>query len=461
MENRLTRCLYDNSPVFFQNLFTSCYGLQKRLSRYGRHFRQYRDFFQRSLKWPRADLEAFQSEKVRFLVKYCYEHVPFYRSVLTNNNLHPDDIRNVSDLPKLPVLEKTDLRGAGKSLLSDAVSPRRIRCATTSGSSGYPITNYWTDEAEQREYGFTWARRMHGIQFGESYGSFTGLQIVRANSLRPPFWRQNYAANQTCYSIFHMTPQTMPLYIEEILRHKHSYLAGYPSAIAQLGRCIHEHNLPRPTSVKAIFVSSEQLLPEYKHWISTGFGVPVYDQYGQNEKVASVTEYECGHMHYDMDYSVMEFVPAGLSDSGAPVYDIICTGFDNLAAPLIRYRVGDLVELEPNPPVCDYHAGPIIKCIHGRTSHALVASDGRRIFNISVIAKRCNNISGMQCVQKTPGEVEIRIIPEKEYSHADEVNILHQFRAKMGQMNFRIVCVEKLELTASGKLLSIISRIRS
>ncbi|NLW86776.1 MAG: phenylacetate--CoA ligase family protein [Planctomycetes bacterium] len=461
MDNRLTRCIYDHSPVLCQELFASVFGLRKRLIRSGKHFGKYYSFFRDARTWSRSDLEAFQDEKIETLIRYCYEHVPFYRQRMDNNKLTPADIVRVADLPKLPVLEKSDVRSAGSSLLSDAIPKKSMLSATTSGSTGYPLTNYWSLETEQREYAFSWARRKPGVKRGDSYGSFTGLQIVKADCMHPPFWRHNYAANQTCYSIFHITPQTIPLYVNEIRRRQHVYLTGYPSVIAMLGRHIVEHSLARPEGIKAVFVTSEQLLPEYRHWIEYGFNAHAYDMYGQNEKSSSITEYECGHMHYDMDYGVIEFCPYEQSEEGLPLYEMICTGFDNLASPLLRYRVGDLVARPEKDVICEHIASPVISYVYGRTSHTLVTSDGRRIGNISVIAKRCNHIEGMQCLQNEPGRLEVRVIKAKDYTSEDEINIREQFKQKMGRIDLRITYVDQLERTSSGKLLSIICRIKS
>lgn len=461
MENRFTRCLYDRSPVICQELFASFFGMKKRLARYGKHFGAYLDFFQEARSWSRADLNAFQDEKIKSLTRYCYEHVPFYHQRMTDHKLVPDDIAKVADLPKMPVLEKADLRAAGKTILSDAIPKRLIRSATTSGSTGYPLTNYWTLKAEQREYAFTWARRRPGVQRGDSYGSFTGVQVVKANCSHPPYWRHNYAANQTCYSVFHITPQSIPLYVHEIVRREHVYLTGYPSVLAMLGRYIVEQELPRPQSIKAVFVTSEELLPEYRQWIEEGFNTHVYNMYGQNEKVSSITEYPCGHLHYDMDYGVIEFLPMGHSDHDTAIHDMICTGFDNLAAPLIRYRVGDMLAIPSTDMRCSEISSPIVDSVCGRTSQTLITPSGRRISSLWGIARNCRNIDGLQCVQEEHGLVVIRVIKGHGFTKHDEVRILAQFHQKMGHMDFRIVYVDELERTASGKLLSIISRVSS
>lgn len=459
MENRITRWVYDHSPAWAQHLYASAFGYWKIRQRYGKDYKRWSEFFENAATWSRSELEAYQQERLAATLQDAYEHVPFYRERFEARGLRPGDIKTVADLPKLPMLEKGELRQAGEQILSRRFSRKQIRSAVTSGSTGYPLTNYWSVEAEQRTYAFLWARCRRGVWRGVSYGSFTGLQIVRPEVVKPPFWRINFAAGQTCYSVFHMSPATLPLYLERLRRARHVYLEGYPSPIAMLGKYIVEQGIDWPCPPQAVYTTAEQLLPEYRQQIEEGFKTRVYDQYGQNEKVGTITEYECGHLHYDMDYGVIEFVPFGKADDGRTIYEMVCTGFENFAAPLIRYRVGDLALLVENPPACPVYAGPIVECVYGRTAQALVSRDGRRYTNISVIAKRCHHVDAMQCVQEQPGAVEIRVVRGAGFSDEDERNILQQFQAKMGQMEFAVRYVDAIERTASGKFLSIVSRV--
>jgi len=461
MENWLTREIYDHSPVFLQNLYASVYGLQKKWCRYRGEFRKYYDFFAGAAGWSLADFQAYQDEKVRGLIRNAYEHVPFHRRRMDEWKVRPDDIRGVVDLPRLPLLEKSEVRAAGREMLSKAVPEGRLLSATTSGSTGYPLTLYWTRSAKQKEYGFHWARRRRHVIRGDSYGSVTGLQLVPSDSLKPPFWRHNWAANQTCYSLFHITPKTIPLYLEEMQRCQHVYLEGYPSVIAMFARHLLEQGLDWPRPLKAYYVESEQLQEEHRWQISQAFKTRVYNMYGQAEFACSITEYDCGHLHYDMDYGVIEFMPTG-REGDCTVAEIVCTAFDNAAWPLIRYRVGDLVLIPDEPVQCSENAGLVVRAIYGRTGHSLVSRDGRRINNISVIIKKCRNIEAVQCVQHEPGLVEVHVVRSPGYAAQDEENLLYQFHQKMGEMDFKFVYldgVDQFERTPAGKFLSIISRI--
>ena len=133
--------------------------------------------------------------------------------------------------------------------------------------------------------------------------------------------------------------------------------------------------------------------------------------------------------------------------------------FGNLAYPLIRYQVGDLAVLPAAPVACGKCHSPVVESIYGRTAQTLISKDGRRISNISVIAKRCHHVEAMQCVQIEPGAVTIRVQKGAGFMADDEREIIRQFGLKMGQMDFDIEYVDRIERTASGKFLSIVSKV--
>ncbi len=460
MENRLTRRIYDASPVWVQNLFATVFGYQKRHQRYGRHYARWKTFFAESLSWSRAELEAYQDEQLRLVIRCAYEHVPFYRARFDELHLTADDVRTVGDLPKLPLLEKRDVREAGAALVADNVPRGALRKGTTAGSTGSPLTTYWSVQAERRMYGFFWARDRMGFAYRSPYASFASPLVVPVGQRRPPYWRHNHAANQTVYSVYHISPTTAEAYLADLASRRLDYYDGYPTPIYLLGRHLLEHPRPFRQYPRAVFVTSEELQPQHRETIEKAFCTKVYNQYGQGEKVACVTEYACGHLHYDMDFGIIEFLPAGQTASGKPIWEMVCTGFQNFAAPLIRYRVGDLAVLGEQSTTCPVSAAPIVESIYGRTGHVLIGKTGRIFHNITAICRHASNMDAVQCVQAEPGQMTVRVVPGAGFSDADRLKLTRLIQQRMGaELSFEIETVERLQQTSSGKTLSIVSKL--
>src|SRR5512138_1524282 len=65
----------------------------------------YRDLVADQWK-PYRELEQEQEKKLRHLIEFAYDQVPYYRTLFKTLGLQPRDIRSIEDLEKLPVLTK-------------------------------------------------------------------------------------------------------------------------------------------------------------------------------------------------------------------------------------------------------------------------------------------------------------------------------------------------------------------
>src|SRR5262245_44339739 len=63
-----------------------------------------------------AELDALQLRKLRELVKYCWDHVPYVRNRMRAVAVTPEDIRDTECLSLLPVMIKADVRANRESL---------------------------------------------------------------------------------------------------------------------------------------------------------------------------------------------------------------------------------------------------------------------------------------------------------------------------------------------------------
>ena len=105
----------------------------------------------RNERRPRAALRAYQNKKLRSLVLYSYTNVPFYRERFKKHGVHPDDIKTVDDLPKLPIIDKNDFhRHEGTHMRSTRKNKKDgLIPINTSGSSGISLQFFIDREHDQ------------------------------------------------------------------------------------------------------------------------------------------------------------------------------------------------------------------------------------------------------------------------------------------------------------------------
>ena len=133
-------------------------------------------------------MRALQLEKLRRLAAWAHAKSPFYRARFDAARFHPDQLRSLDDLRRIPVMTREDWMASQERRppFGDlpAVDPQAaIRYHYTSGTSGRtPIRALdgikdWEWIAEMWAYGF-WAfgiRSSDIVLFAFSYGTFIGF----------------------------------------------------------------------------------------------------------------------------------------------------------------------------------------------------------------------------------------------------------------------------------------------
>jgi phenylacetate-CoA ligase len=142
------------------------------------------------------------------------------------------------------------------------------------------------------------------------------------------------------------------------------------------------------------------------------------------------------------------------------MYEVIGTGFNNYAMPLIRYRTGDSLELETEKGCGCGRNFPLVKHIHGRHDDYIKLPDGRVIGRLDHIFKGMDQVVEGQVVQDQPGRVDILVVPTSNFSSIDERALVHTMRDRVGdQLEIAVRQVSSLTRTRNGKVRNVICTI--
>ena len=92
----------------------------------------------------REDMKKLQDERLVAQVKHVYDNVKYYRDLMDEKGIKPEDIKGTDDLHKLPFLSKADLREAYPyGLLAKPLSDC-VRIQSTSGTTGKRVVAFYT-----------------------------------------------------------------------------------------------------------------------------------------------------------------------------------------------------------------------------------------------------------------------------------------------------------------------------
>lgn len=464
MQSRL-KSLYDKLPVVAQNTLLTGFSALLDRERYGGDFKQFQKFLEDSQWYSPAQLQAYQDEQLAKLIAYSHRHVPYYRKIMDERGLTPQDITSTTDLVKLPVLTRQDIKTHFAALLSDEYDLAKVKRGHTSGTTGSPLEVcysepliYLTYAMLDRHYAWAGVRLKTG---GDRVAVLRGNPIVPLQQKKPPFWRHNYLHNQMLFSSFHMSPQNLPYYIDALRRFAPKVLDGYPSTLYVVAK--HLKNVGQKLKLHAVISSSETLYDFQREVIEESFDCRVFDYFAAAERVAfsSECDHHEGH-HLADEYGITEI----LDDSGQRLENgqlgaLVATSLHNYAMPLIRYVTNDMSSLKTRRCSCG-RGLPLMDDITTKAEDLITLRDGRLI-SPSVLThpfKPLNSIAASQVIQEDLDNVRIRLVAGPDYTEHDEQTLIHGMQERLGEaVHIHIEKVDALERTKAGKFKWVISKV--
>jgi phenylacetate-CoA ligase len=445
--------LYERLPVYLQSVALNYYAAKIHRTRYGSKFREALDTLLETQWYSPEKIKEFQSEKLRALVAHAYETAPYYRRKMQEHGLKPADIADVSDLPKLPILEKDDVRGNYKDLLSSAFDPLELGKGSTSGTTGSPLTVAWDVTAQLYNNVVDWRQKYWaGVRYGDRIAQILGRPIVSLTRTRPPFWQTDFIHKQLWLSAFHMKPENLRFYVEKIRAFRPVAVEGYPSTMYELAKYIDESGSSFP--VKAVFTSSEPLLPTQRELIEKAFQARVFDFYGHAERTVFATQCEA-HVgqHVNFEYGILELLDGTRVVREGETGEMVGTSLVNFGMPLIRYRIADRTRFIGDRCTCGRHM-PRMECVETKFEDQIVRADGT-VISASVLThpfKPITAIEKSQIIQTGAQTIEIRVVRRKTYTADDENRLLTEFRKRVGaDFTVDVVHVDDIPKTRNGK----------
>lgn len=428
--------------------------------RLGRAFRRQAAFLRRSERWDASELERYRSQRLAEVLGRAARRVPYYRRLFAERGIREEHLRSPTVLSAIPLLNKETVLADPAAFLAPSADPRRR--VTTGASSGRQLSVFVPEGYAERELAFAfdlWGRI--------GYAAGDRIAVLRGEAVRTPRWdrpwRFDPLRNELLLSIYDLTDDAVPAYLEEIRRRRARFLHCYPSAALVLARVVRERGLP-PPDLAAVLTSSENLSPGQREFISSALRARVFDLYGLTESAALAGECEksrCYHVY--PQYSWVEIV----DPSGRPVVEdggegeIVGTGFLNTAMPLIRYRTGDWAVVKKGTCACG-RSYPLLSGITGRRNQeAIVGRDGNRVPLVAINPHSgiFNRVRRYQFRQEKPGRLELVLVRGAGFSEADAGAIRAEISGKLrGAADLVLSFAGEIPLTPRGKHALLVQR---
>jgi phenylacetate-CoA ligase len=416
----------------------------------------------RRLYWDKDKLRRYQEKRLRAVVKYAYDHVPFYHKKFRKACIRPDDIRSLDDLPKLPITRKSELKMVPpRQRVSIEFEVEKLKAVRTSGSTGEPFTTYICGrEDDWRKAIYMRANISCGQRPRDKWVVVTAPHHFHDTT---DIQRRLGIYAQTCVSVF------MPVHeqAKAISKLRPDILDGYSGSLFLIVKEFKESGLT-PIHPKIVFGTAELMDEASIRFIEKVFGAPYLDQFGCAEIDRSA--WQCPEKvgyHMDVDSVIMEFIDEnGNAVSAGERGEIVYTSLFNFAMPFIRYAIGD-VGIPANDECPCGRSLPLMTVVEGRRDSFLVMPDGHllspRVFT-NAMSKFFEKIVQYKVVQKKADLFEVYMkLKEKTCEDVLETEIVEHLRKVLSfgdDLAVIVKVVDDLQICKSGKLMAVISEVK-
>ena len=431
--------------------------------KYGSRYKPTLRLLSESANWSQEQMLAYQITKMKDLLEYAYENVPYYTRIFTENQFHPDDFHTMDDLETIPFLTKTIVREQGDKLLSKKANKKHLCKNSTSGSTGEPAV-FFCDLRETLclEEAFVmnaWERI--GYNRKGKMAVFRGNKIT-VDSGNNKYWVFSAPTHKTIYSIYDLSRENVEFYYNNLISEQTQWIHAFPSAIVNFCIMAKQMGLQPIESVKGIFLSSEIVYDHQADILQSMFvNAKLSYLYGHTEMACFAASCsESLYYHFQSEYGYTEFIPVGEDN-----YEIVATGFNNHAMPIIRYRTGDLIR-KKDLCTCSCHSPyPVVKSIGGRSQNSIITKSGHRIvetaFIASVHSSIFDKIDKMQFEQYIDRSCVMRVKPQNQLTYAEQQEILNVVSERLNNdIDLKLEIVDDIPLSSNGKNKLIIQHIK-
>jgi len=387
---------------------------------------------------PLEKLRQLQSERLRHLVAYVYDRVPFYKKTLDEHGVKPSDIKGIGDIHKLPFTKKYHLRDNYPFDLFAVPMSEVIRIHASSGTTGKPTVVGYTrrdieifSEVVARSLAASGCKPGMKLQNAYGYGLFTGGLGL------------HYGAEKLGMAVIPVSGGMTDRQIMLLRDFQPEAISCTPSYAQTLSEEIGKRNIPlEELNLKVAILGAEPWTESIRKQVEAELGVDAVNIYGLSEIMGpgvsneDVDEKGTGSYIWE-DHFYPEIVD---KDTGEPLPEgefgvLTFTTLTKEAIPMLRYWTNDITNIYYEHSYKRTHVkmGPI----RGRADDMLIIR-GVNLFHTQVedviqyFAELSPNYQLVVTREGNMDEVEVRL--EIAEAHKEILRSTERYRELHGRL---------------------------
>lgn len=297
----------------------------------------------------RDELEALQLKRLIWTLNHAYNNVAMYRKKFDEAGVHPDDLKQLSDIQKFPYTTKQDLRDNYPFGLFAVPREQVSRIHASSGTTGKPTVVGYTRKDIQ-DWASLVARSIRAaggnkgdmVHVSYGYGLFTGGLGA------------HYGAEELGCTVIPMSGGQTEKQVQLINDFRPDIIMVTPSYCLNIADEFERQGMdPRDSSLRIGIFGAEPWTNSMRSEIETRLGIDALDIYGLSEVMGPGVAQECletkdGPVIWE-DFFLPEIINSDTLESldDGQAGELVFTSLAKEAMPVIRYRTRDLTRLLP------------------------------------------------------------------------------------------------------------------
>lgn len=421
---------------------------------------------------PEKKMKELQLERLKWSVKHAYDNVPFYKNKYDEAGFHPDQLKSLDDMRRIPFLTKQNMRDNYPYGLFAVPLNKVVRVHASSGTTGNAtVVGYTKNDVEVFAEVVARSLAAYGvsendvIQVAYGYGLFTGglglhYGSEKLGALTVPISGGN-------------TPRQLMLFKD----FGTTVFCATPSYALNIADYI-EKNMPdyriEDTNLRVGVFGAEPWTEAMRTEIEKRLKIDAYDIYGLSEVIGPGVSCECSQksgLHVFEDHFYVEIINPETGEvlPEGEKGEIVYTSLTKEAFPGIRYRSRDITRLYHDSCKCGRTLVKMDK-VSGRSDDMLIIR-GVNVFP-SQVESVLMEIEGTephyQIVVDRKGSLDdIEVVVEvNERIFSDEIKVMNnlsknindKFRSVLG-INAKVTLAEPGTIPRSeGKAVRVVDK---
>jgi len=442
-------------------------------------------------KFTLEELEQLQSQKLKKILSYANENVPFYRKRFSDIGFDPKEYtHNGNELPIPPTTKEDIMSEFPEGITAQGVDRSKWKYVASSGttrqimgihdfskvnldwaaglrahklSGNHDISKKWMEIPPHM------CTNICGINDGAKqaplWSKKLGLSILKGDfqetrkhiyeyiqSRREKLYRRvtlpSFGSEGT-----NIPEKAMEDYIEKIRSYEPHLLEGLPLYLHTLSKYLIKNKI-RPPKVGCIKPFGGSITNVMRDSIKEAFNCDVHDTYGCSEIgfISSDCEKHDGN-HIFMDLYHVEVCRDGKLVSPGELGRIYITDLENVAMPWIRYDIGDVGRYFVDDHGCGRRS--IRLKVEGRVQDTISNAKGELFSSDQLydFFHKFNEIDNFQLIEKSKGKFDLLCVPSNG-TGVNQEKIIGEFKELFGSdMAIAAYTVKTIKAEDGGKFI--------